>query len=36
MLSAVAADHRLVKQLAAELVDCPVTVRRARRIDARP
>ena len=36
MLSAVAGDHRLVKQLAAELRDCPVTVRRARRIDARP
>lgn len=36
MLSAVAAGHRLVKQLAAELTDCPVTVRRARRMDVRP
>ena len=36
MLSAVAAHHRLVKQLAAELADCPVTVRRINRIDARP
>ena len=36
MLSAVAADNRLVKQLAAELADCPVTVRRANRIDTRP
>src|SRR5687767_14191060 len=36
MLSAVADEHRLVKRLAGELADCPVTVRRARRLDARP
>jgi hypothetical protein len=34
MLSGVASEHRLVKQLASEIADCPVTIRRPRRAGA--